>query len=46
MADYTGYRLWHEKKYRMSLILIEIVDGEICIRNNVNFININKMISS
>ena len=35
MADSTGYRFWHEKKYRMSLILIEIEDGEISIRNNV-----------
>lgn len=34
MADNTGYRFWHEKKYRMSLILIEIEDGEISIRNN------------
>lgn len=30
-----GYKFWHEKKYRMSLIMTEIRDGEITILSNI-----------
>lgn len=33
--DPSTYRFWHEKKYRMSLIMIEIDNGEISICSNV-----------